>query len=286
MIVVEDMSPARGAIRAAKSAARSVGLVPTMGALHEGHLSLIRAARARCDFVAVTIFVNPTQFAPGEDFARYPRTLDDDLNLCRDNGVDLVYTPSVETMYAREHRTTVHVDELTAGLCGPFRPGHFDGVATVVCKLFQIVPADAAFFGEKDYQQLRVIQRMARDLNLPIEVIACPTVREPDGLAMSSRNRYLNPAERQQALSLSRALFDARDRALRGERDARSLEARIRGTLLAAGSCSIDYVSVVDADSLAPLSTMDRPARICLAVRIGGTRLIDNVAVDIDDRRS
>lgn len=281
MRVFQEIEQVRAAVTELRRDRRTIGLVPTMGALHEGHLSLVRAARGRCSAVAVTIFVNPTQFAPGEDFSRYPRTLEADLELCRDAGVDLVFAPSVETMYGRRPVTTVHVAGLTESLCGPFRPGHFDGVATVVCKLFQILPADAAFFGEKDYQQLKVIERMVRDLNLAIEVVPCSTVREADGLAMSSRNRYLSPEDRRRASSLSCSLFEARDLARRGERDSATLVARIRGELLASGSCTIDYVEVVEPDSLAPVAIIEGRARICVAVRIGATRLIDNVAVDI-----
>jgi len=286
MRVFEDIDPVRAAVCELRRDGQTIGLVPTMGALHEGHLSLVRAAKARCSAVAVTIFVNPTQFAPTEDFTQYPRSLTTDLELCRGAGVDLVFTPAVEAMYGGSPATSVHVAQLTEGLCGPFRPGHFDGVATVVCKLFQIIPADAAFFGEKDYQQLKVIERMVRDLNLAIEIVPCPTVREADGLAMSSRNRTLSRADREKALSLSRALFDARDRAMGGERDAAGIVERIRQTLLAAGPCSIDYVDVVEPDSLAPIARIERSARICVAVRIGATRLIDNVAVDIPPERS
>jgi pantoate--beta-alanine ligase len=256
-----------------------------MGALHEGHFSLIHAAKTRCSQVAVTIFVNPTQFAPSEDFAAYPRSREADLGACRRGGVDLVFTPSVEVMYPEGAKTSVHVGGLSEVLCGLHRPGHFDGVATVVAKLFQILPADMAFFGEKDYQQLQVIRRMVRDLNIPIEIVPCPTVREPDGLAMSSRNAYLRPSDRRQATSLSRALLAARDRARGGERNVRSLVGGIREAILAAGPAKIDYVEIVDAQTLESLASIDRPARICLAVHIGSCRLIDNISVDIPTRR-
>lgn len=267
-------------IRDFQAKREAVGLIPTMGALHEGHLSLIRGARKRCQRVAVTIFVNPTQFAPQEDFTAYPRPLDADLELCRKAGVDLVFTPGVETMYPQGTRTTIHVAGLSEGLCGPFRPGHFDGVATVVAKLFHILPADVAFFGEKDYQQLQIIRRMVRDLNLPIETVGCPTLREADGLAMSSRNVYLTPVQRTQAVSLSRALFAAAEEVRSGQRDVGAITRKARASILAAGSATIEYVDAVDAESLAVLTTIDRPARICLAVRIGSCRLIDNVALD------
>jgi len=280
MNVLTDIDPAREVVRAVQQAGGTVGLVPTMGAIHEGHLSLIRAAKARCTRVAVTIFVNPTQFGPAEDFAAYPRPLEADLRACEQAGVDIVFTPTVATMYPPGAKTSVHVSGLSDVLCGPLRPGHFDGVATVVAKLFQILPADAAFFGEKDYQQLAVIRQMVRDLNIPVEIVGCPTLREPDGLAMSSRNAYLSPAQRRQAGSLSRALFAAVDRVRRGERNVAVLVGGIREEILSAGPARIEYVDVVDANTLALLSIVDRPARICLAVRLGSCRLIDNVGVD------
>lgn len=280
MQILGDIKAAREGVQSFLSTGNLVGLVPTMGALHDGHLSLVRAAKARCRRVVVTIFVNPTQFGPKEDFAAYPRPLEKDLELCRAAGVDLVFTPEVQSMYPAGATTTVHVAGLTDGLCGPFRPGHFDGVATIVAKLFNILPADVAFFGEKDYQQLQTIRRMVRDLNIPIEIVGCPTLRESDGLAMSSRNAYLSPDQRRQAVSLSRGLFAAAEQVRSGERDAAKIIDGIRKTILAAGPATIDYIDVVDAESLAVLATIDRPARICLAVRIGSCRLIDNVAVD------
>ena len=279
MQVETQIAPSREAVRAAQRGGGVVGLVPTMGALHEGHLSLIRAARERCTFVAVTIFVNPTQFAPGEDYETYPKTAEADLAACEAIGVDLVFTPAVETVYPPGCQTSIHVGGVTEGLCGLRRPGHFDGVATVVAKLFHILPADLAFFGEKDYQQLVMVRRMVRDLNLPIEIVACPTMREPDGLAMSSRNAYLSDRERRQAVSLSRALLRAADRMAVGERDAAEATRAIREEILAAGPADIEYVEVVDTDTLERLNIVDRPARICLAVRIGSCRLIDNVGV-------
>jgi len=251
-----------------------------MGALHEGHVSLFRAGIARCTRVAVTIFVNPTQFGPSEDYTAYPRPLEADLRACESAGVDIVFTPTAETMYPSGNRTTVHVSGLTEVLCGPLRPGHFDGVATVVAKLFEILPADAAFFGEKDYQQLAVIRQMVRDLNIPIEIVGCPTVREHGGLAMSSRNAYLTAAQRIQATCLSRALFDAAERIRGGQRNVAAIVDGIREGIVSAGSAQIEYVDIVDADTLNLLSTVNRPARICLAVRIGSCRLIDNVGVD------
>lgn len=256
------------------------GLVPTMGALHEGHMSLVRAAKERCGWVIVTIFVNPMQFGPNEDFTAYPRTLEDDLAKCREGGVDAVFTPSVEVMYGSGNLITVRVARLTDRLCGLHRPGHFDGVATVVAKLFHIAPAHAAFFGEKDYQQLMVIRRMVADLDFDIEVVGCPTLREPDGLAMSSRNIYLSSDQRQQALSISRALFDAQTAVQQGQRSALELSTSARQTLTEAGIKSIDYVDIVDTETLEPLVEIDRVARLCIAARVGKTRLIDNVALE------
>ncbi len=281
MQVLTDIEPTRRLIRELQARGQQTGLVPTMGALHEGHLSLMRTARQQCDFVAVTIFVNPTQFGPSEDFDAYPRTLGDDLAACDSMGVGLVFTPTLDGMYAPDAKTTVAVAGLTGDLCGRHRPGHFDGVTTVVAKLFNILPCDRAFFGEKDYQQLTVIRRMARDLDLPIDVVGCPTIREADGLAMSSRNAYLSADQRRQAASLNRALRSAVDRAAGGERSAATLTDRIREEILAAGPADIDYIEAVDAQTLQPLRSIDRVARICLAVRIGACRLIDNIGVDV-----
>jgi pantoate--beta-alanine ligase len=269
MNVIATIEECRSAVRQAQQSGKVVGLVPTMGALHEGHMSLVRAAKARCDFVVVTIFVNPTQFGPNEDFNAYPRPLVDDLVKFRGAGVDAVFAPSVEVMYGPDSRTTVRVARLTDGLCGPHRPGHFDGVATVVAKLFHIAPADAAFFGEKDYQQLMVIRQMATDLNFAMEIVGCPTLREPDGLAMSSRNAYLSPTERAQAVSISRALFQARDAVAAGNTDAKSIMEGARNTLVGAGIHLIDYVDAVDANTLAPLVKLDRPARCALPLESG-----------------
>lgn len=282
MELVHDIPTCRRAITSAQRDGKIVGLVPTMGALHEGHLSLIRVATERCGFVAVTIFVNPTQFAPTEDLDTYPRTLQADLRACEAEGVDLVFAPSIETMYPpKESKTTVQVSGVTEHLCGRHRPGHFDGVATVVAKLLNILPADMAFFGEKDFQQFAMIRQMVADLNLTTQVIACPTVREPGGLALSSRNVRLTSDQRRQATSLSQALFSARGSIDDGERDASRIIAGIKRTILAAGPAEIDYVEVVDAATVQPLSRVDRPARICVAVHIGACRLIDNVAVDV-----
>lgn len=277
MRIVKQVGPARAAVMEARRRGSLVGFVPTMGALHAGHVSLMQAARESCGCVVVSIFVNPTQFGPGEDFQAYPRNLQTDLDICRGADVDMVFAPPVEEVYPPGAATTVHVAGLTEGLCGPHRPGHFDGVATVVTKLFNIIPADRAFFGEKDFQQLKVIERLAFDLNCGVQIVACPSVREADGLAMSSRNAYLSAAERRQAASLSAALFEARDQIAAGQRDAAALVESVRHRIENAGPCRIDYVEIVDPHTLAPVRIVAGPVRICLAVRIGRTRLIDNV---------
>lgn len=278
---LQTIGEVREFLRSHRLAGRRVGLVPTMGALHEGHRSLIRAARAACDVVVVSIFVNPTQFGPSEDFAAYPRPLEADLAACREEGADAAFCPPVEEMYDAQAATTVSVARLTEGLCGAHRPGHFAGVTTVVAKLFNITQPDVAYFGQKDAQQVVVIRKMVRDLLFPIEVVTCPTVREPDGLALSSRNVYLSPAEREQALSLSRALAWARGQIEAGERRVPALVEGMRQQITAAGPCSVDYIDVVDADELTPEVQVDGRVLIALAVRIGRTRLIDNLVIDM-----
>ncbi len=280
MEIARTIAATRAAVTTARRAGRTIGCVPTMGALHAGHLSLVEAARRDGTFVVVTIFVNPTQFGPHEDYARYPRDEAGDLRQCERAGANLVFLPSVEEMYPPGTVTTVHVARLTATLCGPCRPGHFDGVATVVTKLLNIVQPDRAYFGRKDYQQLAVIRQMVRDLNTPVEIIGCPTVREPDGLAMSSRNAYLTPDERQRALALSRALIAAREAIVGGERDPAAVEATMRAVVEAARPTGIDYVSVVDPVTLQPIERIAGPVLAALAVWFGRTRLIDNVVVD------
>jgi len=280
MQVAETIAEVRAHVADARRSERRIGFVPTMGALHEGHLSLIRTARRQCDDVVVSIFVNPTQFAPGEDYERYPRALPDDLAACRQAGVDLVFAPSVEQMYGPEPLTTVHTAKLTERLCGAHRPGHFDGVTTVVAKLFNIVQPDVAYFGQKDAQQAVVIKKMVADLNFPIEIVVCPTVREPDGLAMSSRNAYLSAPQRRQARALYQALLLARREILAGQRDPQALIRQMREHITAAGPCTIDYIEIVDPERLTPLETIRSPALVTLAVRIGPARLIDNLLVD------
>ncbi|MGC1782542.1 MAG: pantoate--beta-alanine ligase [Acidobacteriaceae bacterium] len=255
----------------------SVGLVPTMGALHEGHRSLVRAARQRCAIVVVSIFVNPTQFAPNEDFNRYPRTLEDDCKMLRAESVDLVFTPTAEAMYPPGASAFIEVAGVGDRLDGASRPGHFRGVATVVAKLFHVIQPDLAFFGQKDAAQVAVLRQMVRDLNFPVELAICPIVREPDGLAMSSRNRYLSAEERQQALSLHRALEIAESLAKRGERRAEKLLDAMNATLLQEPGVRVDYLAVADPDTLLPLEDVAAGAVLAVAAHVGNTRLIDNI---------
>jgi len=273
------VSEIRAALAEARAGGDSIGLVPTMGALHEGHLSLIRAARAENDVVVVSIFVNPTQFGPNEDLKRYPRDLEGDGLLCAEAGADLIFCPSAGEMYPEPYSTWVEVEGLTGGLCGRSRPGHFRGVCTVVSKLFNICDPERAYFGEKDAQQLAVVTRMVRNLDFPVEIVPCPTVREADGLAMSSRNARLSPQERAQAPVLYRALSAAYDRVRAGERDAPALDRLIRSILAGAPLGEVDYVEIVRADDLTPVATLSGENLMAVAVRFGETRLIDNVRV-------
>lgn len=279
--VVHDIPALRARQDAWRQAGQRIGLVPTMGALHAGHIALVRAARAATDRVIVTVFVNPTQFGPGEDLDAYPRTLDADVALLRAEGADVVFAPTVQTMYPPGFATRVHVDGLTDVLCGAARPGHFDGVAQVVTKLLNLGAADEAFFGEKDWQQLAIIRRLAADLNFRTRIVGVPTVRAEDGLALSSRNAYLSAEERQIAPRLFRELTRVADAVARGVPAARASEAA-REALLAAGFRAVDYVEVRDADDLSPVETTPaagRPARVFGAAHLGRARLIDNVPV-------
>jgi pantoate--beta-alanine ligase len=251
-----------------------------MGALHEGHLSLVRACRAACDLVVVSIFINPTQFGPNEDLAKYPRSFDRDCELLEGEGVDFVFAPTVEEMYPSGAVTWVTVEELSNKLDGRSRPGHFRGVTTVVSKLFHIVEPDSAFFGQKDSAQVAVIKRMVRDLNLPVEIAVCPIVREPDGLAMSSRNVYLNKQQREQALVLHRSLIHVKNLADAGERNAARLAAAGRDIFAKENSVRLDYFEIVDPESLDPVEDVSRGALVAVAAFIGNTRLIDNLQID------
>jgi pantoate--beta-alanine ligase len=257
----------------------SLGLVPTMGALHEGHLALVRQARAANECVCVSIFVNPTQFSPNEDFTSYPRNTDRDLELLTAEGVDYVFTPSAEEMYPDGFDATVDMGLITERLEGASRPGHFHGVATVVLKLLNIVQPARAYFGKKDAQQLVIIKKMVRDLNVNVEIVPVDTVREPDGLAMSSRNAYLNPAERQAALVLWQALSLAREMWTRGARDAETFRTRMRELIESEELARLDYVSVADPETLLEVPRVHGRTLVSLAVRIGRTRLIDNITL-------
>lgn len=277
--IVRRRDALREIVGAWKQAGLRVGVVPTMGALHEGHLSLVRAALAACDRVVVTLFVNPRQFNSPSDLAAYPRTEETDARLLAPLGAHLLYVPDGEEIYPPGFATNVSVSGLTDGLDGTFRPGHFDGVTTVVAKLFLQTGADLAFFGEKDFQQLHVVRRMAADLDIPVRVVPCPTVREADGLALSSRNTRLSPEERALAPGLSRALFEAAHRLSRGEKPAAVLAeatARIRES----GFREVDYVELRGADDLKPMDRLDRPGRLLAAAWMGEVRLIDNVSVE------
>ncbi len=277
----QSISEVRRIVSEARTAGRTVGFVPTMGGLHEGHLSLIDAAGAECDFVVVSIFLNPTQFAPSEDLSTYPRSIEADLAACQGRGADLVFMPDVETMYPGGAVTTVSVSELTDTLCGRSRPTHFAGVCTIVTKLFNIIAPDKAFFGQKDYQQLAIIKQMVRDLDMPLEIASCPIVREPDGLAMSTRNQRLSPEARGQAVSLHEALELAAGQ-IRLSRPAAAAVIAEASAYIAAGAPSgeLDYLQIVDPVTLQDVETTDADVLIAVAVKFPGARLIDNMLVD------
>jgi pantoate--beta-alanine ligase len=282
MQILSDIPNLRASMRQLRSGSeqatpRSLGFVPTMGALHAGHRSLVQAARQRCDIVVASIFVNPTQFGPNEDFSRYPRTLEQDCQMLAAEGVDIVFTPTVEAMYPPDASTFVDVEGVSDRLDGASRPGHFRGVATVVTKLFHIVQPDLAFFGQKDAAQIAVLRKMMRDLDFPLEIIVCPTIREPDGLAMSSRNRYLSAEERRQALILSQALHSAETQATHGEHRASALLQTMRAALQQEPAIRVDYLAVVDPDTLLPIENVGSGALLAVAAYVGNTRLIDNV---------
>ena len=276
MITIAAIAEMQQTVRAFKQAGKRIAFVPTMGFLHEGHASLLRDGRKRGDVLVLSIFVNPIQFGPGEDLERYPRNLDGDCDIARANSVDIVFTPTVAEMYPAGFQTTIRVKDLALPLCGASRPGHFDGVATVVTKLFNIVQPDAALFGTKDFQQLAIIRRMTTDLSLPVEIVGMPIVREADGLAMSSRNAYLTPAERQSALCLSRAIQLVRERYAAGERSAEALLTTARELIMTESAAVIDYLEFRDAATLEAALTVSDTTLMALAVKIGTTRLIDN----------
>lgn len=279
MQIFQTIPDMRAASRAARHGGKRLGLVPTMGALHEGHLSLIRAAKSQCDAVAASIFVNPLQFGPSEDLGKYPRDFDRDCKLLKKEGVDFLFAPSVEEMYPAGAATHVTVEGLSDKLCGKSRPGHFRGVTTVVSKLFHIVEPDVAFFGQKDAAQLAIIRRMVRDLNFPVAIEACPILREPDGLAMSSRNAYLTAQERKAALVLYRALKRVQELFAEGERNAARLADAGKRIFMEEKLARLDYLEIVDPDSLESLTEIKKAALAAVAGFVGTTRLIDNVVL-------
>ncbi len=274
--LVRTVEALRCEVGGARRAGRRIGLVPTMGALHEGHLSLVRASKAQCDFTVVSIFVNPAQFAPGEDLDRYPRTLEADLDKLAECEAELVFAPPAEQVYAPKHTTWVEVDRLSRQWEGQHRPTHFRGVATIVLKLLGMVGPDVAFFGQKDYQQAVVIRRMVADLDVPVEINVCPIVRESDGLAMSSRNVYLSPEARGRATVLWKSLCVARELVAGGERNATVLIERMRAIVLSAEDAQIDYIALADPETLDPVERITGPTLAAVAVTIENTRLIDN----------
>ncbi len=285
-LVTKTISEVREQVAAARRAGRTIGLVPTMGALHEGHLSLMRRAREECGLVVVSIFVNPTQFVAGEDLERYPRDLPGDLRRCDEVGVDVVFAPEAEEMYPPGDSTWVEVTgTLVEGMCAPHRPGHFRGVTTVCARLFNIVGPDRAYFGEKDYQQLKIIERMAADLKFPLAIVPIPTVREPDGLAMSSRNVYLSSEERKAAAALHRGLRAGEEAFAQGERNAAEIVRAARRVIEAEPGVRLQYLELRDAETLEAVERVARPAVLALAAFVGRARLIDNVVIGGADRQ-
>ncbi len=278
--IAKTIESVRRLVKAARIAGKKIGFVPTMGALHRGHISLIEAAKKDCDFVAVSIFVNPTQFGPGEDFKKYPRPIEADLKVCRKAGIDAVFAPTSREMYPAEILTLVDVKKLSEPLCGKFRPGHFRGVATVCAKLFNIVTPDIAYFGQKDAQQAIVIKRMVADLNMPLKIVVCPTVREKNGLAMSSRNQYLTPQQRKDAAHIYKSLQKCRQMIKQGETNAKKIATEMRKILRQIPSSKIQYISIVDAETLQSIYKITGKVLAAVAVKIGPTRLIDNILID------
>ena len=278
-VTTTTIAEVRSLSRVARREGRRIGFVPTMGALHAGHLSLVRTAKMQCDVVMVSIFVNPTQFGPNEDFAKYPRTFERDSEMLQKEGVDVIFAPSVDEMYPSGAITYVAVEGMSEKLCGRSRPGHFRGVTTVVSKLFNAVEPDEAFFGQKDAAQVAIIRRMVRDLNIPVEIVVCPVVREPDGLAMSSRNAYLDPQQRKSALALSRSLKSVEYAFSHGERDSARLIETGKRVIEEDPAVRLDYLEVVDPDSLDAVDTVAKTALVAVAAFVGTTRLIDNTVL-------
>ena len=280
MEVAKTIEKVRSLVKAARNEGGKIGLVPTMGALHVGHISLIETAVKDCDFVIVSIFVNPTQFCPGEDFKKYPRPLEADLEICKKAGVDVVFAPLPQQIYPAENVTWVNVEKLTEPLCGRSRPGHFRGVTTVCAKLFNIVAPDAAYFGQKDGQQAIVIKRMVADLNMPLEIVVCPTVREPNGLAVSSRNQYLPEQQKKDAANIYKSLQTCRRLIDAGTTETRQIIAEMQKILQQIPSGQIEYISIVDAETLDSIEKIAGKVLTAVAVKIGPARLIDNILVD------
>jgi pantoate--beta-alanine ligase len=277
-LIIGTIAGVRDKLDSVRRLHKTIGLVPTMGALHQGHARLIETARADCDSVVVSIFVNPLQFGPGEDYLRYPRPLEQDVALCAEKGVEIVFAPETREIYAGQPVTFVDVTRLDQHLCGPHRPGHFRGVATVVLKLFSIVQPNRAYFGEKDYQQLCIIRRMVLDFNLRLEIVAAPTVREPDGLAVSSRNVYLDSQERKSAPALFQALEAARGMIESGENEPARIIAAAKAILEKESQIRFEYLEIVDPDELQSVASINGPVRVAGAIWLGRTRLIDNIA--------
>ena len=280
MEITQTIDSTRQLIKDARKADKTIGLVPTMGALHIGHISLIEAAKKQTDYVVVSIFVNPTQFGPAEDFDKYPQPFEQDTKICREQGVDLVFAPSVNEMYPSQNVTWVNVEKLTETLCGRSRPGHFKGVTAVCAKLFNIIQPDIALFGQKDAQQAVVIKRMVADLHMPLKIQVCPTVREDDGLAVSSRNKYLTPQERKDAPLLYESLQKAKQLIQAGTTDAEKIITEMKKILSRSEVLQPEYVEIVNAETLQPKSEIIGPALIALAARLGSARLIDNILID------
>jgi len=283
MKVAQTIESVRELVTGARKKGDKIGLVPTMGALHTGHISLIETAAKKCDFVVVSIFVNPTQFAPSEDFEKYPRPIDHDIQICKKAGVDVVFAPTPGQIYPAENLTWVNVEKLTDNLCGSCRPEHFRGVTTVCCKLFNIVAPDIAFFGQKDAQQAIIIKKMVADLNIPLHIEICPTIREQNGLAVSSRNQYLTKDQRKQAALIYKALQKARQLINHQTTDSKTIIAEMRKILQKADAIDIEYINIVNAENLQNIEQITGKVLIAVAVNIGPARLIDNIMVDVSE---
>ncbi len=281
MEVAKTIESVRSLVKSARGEGKTIGLVPTMGALHVGHLSLIERAVKETDFVVVSIFVNPTQFGPKEDLGKYPQTFDADCKMCEKAGVDLIFAPNPEQMYGQQCLTWVNVEKLTEPLCGQSRPGHFRGVTTVCAKLFNIVLPDIAFFGQKDAQQTVVIQRMVADLNMPLEIVVCQTVRESNGLAVSSRNKYLTDQQRQHAACIYKSLLKSSQMIENGTRDTAEIISQMRTIIEQTGEIEVEYISIVDSQTLEALEIVGGRTLVAVAAHLGSTRLIDNIVVDV-----